>query len=111
MTKRKLIDETEATESACQHRRPCSDCPWSREALAGWLGGVEIEEWLERAHTNTLVPCHVFTNQQCAGMAIYRRNVMKMPRPPLLLLEADKEAVFANPQEFTDHHATLKGNT
>lgn len=101
---RQLVSSDEATTAAVQHRTPCADCPWARSALNGWLGGTSIEEWLRRAHSNTLVPCHTIENQQCAGIAIYRRNVMRLPIHPLLILEADKTKVFANPQEFTDHH-------
>jgi len=47
MAKRKqLISSDEAKESKCQHKSPCSDCPWSRKSLKGWLGSLDINEWL-----------------------------------------------------------------
>lgn len=104
---RQLISSDEAITSPVQHTKPCSDCPFARTALNGWLGGVSIEEWLERARTNTLVPCHVIENQQCAGLAIYRRNMCKLPIPPLLALPVDKETVFATPMEFIEHHSKV----
>ena len=103
-----LISSDQAITSPCQHTNPCTDCPWARAALHGWLGGVSIEEWLQRAHSETLVPCHVISNQQCAGLAIYRRNVMRLPRPPLLVLKPDHEQVFSTPTEFTKHHNKIE---
>ncbi len=105
MPRRQLISSEEAVQGKTQHRKPCSDCPWARTALNGWLGGASIEEWLQRAHSDTLVHCHVIDNMQCAGMAIYRRNVCKHVDPPLLRLERDKDTVFAWPAEFTEHHS------
>lgn len=104
--KRKLITRDEALPAPGQHERPCSDCPWSREALAGWLGGMTSEEWLEEAHSEALIDCHVWDGAQCAGAAIYRANMAKSPRDPeALRLPRDTEAVFATPDEFTQHHA------
>lgn len=102
---RKLISSEEAVQSEYQHTSPCSDCPWRRDALSGWLGGdADVDEWLHRAHTDTYVPCHVISNQQCAGIAIYRRNTCKRVEPPLLTLPADRETVFSWATEFREHH-------
>lgn len=103
---KQLISSDEAKESSCQHKSPCSDCPWSRKSLKGWLGSLNTEEWLQIAHNDVVVNCHVISNQQCAGLAIYRKNICKSPRPGsgVLLLDSDKLNVFANPMEFMDHH-------
>ena len=101
---RQLISSDEAVKSDCQHTSPCSDCPWARKALPGWLGGVSVEEWLKRAHTDTLVPCHVISNQQCAGLAIYRSNTCKRVDSPILQLPRDTDAVFTNRMQFEEHH-------
>lgn len=103
---KQLLTNSDATTSPMQHTSPCSDCPFSRKSLNGWLGGSTVEEWLGWAHSNTFVNCHVISNQQCAGLAIYRRNVLRLPINPLLVLEADRKKVFATPTEFTDHHAS-----
>ncbi len=102
--KRKLISSDEAVEGVVQHTKPCSDCPWSRDALPGWLGGSSTGDWVRTAHSDTVVDCHAIKNQQCAGIAIYRRNVCKLAYSPNLKLEADKVKVFASPMEFTEHH-------
>lgn len=101
---RKLISSDEAVKGTCQHTKPCSDCPFSRESLPGWLGGGDVDDWVRAAHSDMVLPCHVIDNMQCAGAAIYRRNVAKLPMPPNLILEKDKETVFASPMEFKAHH-------
>lgn len=89
-----------------QHSKPCSDCPWARKALEGWLGGTSIDEWLAEAHGEARIDCHVLLGPQCAGAAIYRANVLKRPRnPDILRLPADTALVFAGPHEFRAHHA------
>lgn len=106
---RQLICSDEAGVAKRQHTTPCSDCPWARTALNGWLGGASAAEWLADAHSEATIECHVATGAQCAGVAIYRRNVCKLPRPPNLVLPADRERCFATPEEFTDHHAARPG--
>lgn len=102
--KRKLISSEEAGEGKCQHTTPCSDCPMARDALPGWLGGASAEEYRRLAHSDLIVPCHAVKNTQCAGMAIYRRNVAKSIAPGGLKLEKNTELVFSTPMEFMAHH-------
>lgn len=103
---RQLITTDEGMPAKSQHKSPCSDCPWAREALPGWLGGSSSEMWLRTAHSDSMINCHVYLGAQCAGSAIYRANMGKLPRDPTLLrLKADRKTVFATPAEFTAHHA------
>lgn len=104
---RQLISSDEAVDAKHQHTRACSDCPWSRKALNGWLGGVPAESWIRAAHSDTVVDCHVLRGQQCAGIAIYRTNVCKSSQPPMLKLPKDSVTVFSSPMEFLDHHSRL----
>ena len=104
MRRRQLISSDEAVEGKVQHTKPCSDCPWARTALKGWLGSLTPDEWVKVAHSDATVECHTIRNMQCAGIAIYRRNVCKMAYPPNLKLEADRDSVFARPDEFKSHH-------
>ena len=106
----KLISSDEATPAGKQIRKPCTDCPFARDAVKGWLGGNTVEEWIEMVHGETFIPCHVHPDVQCAGAAIYRNNVCKDPRDKtLLVLPRDKKRVFARPTEFLEHHvATAK---
>lgn len=107
MTGRRLISSAEAKQAKCQHKAACSDCPWARTALPGWLGGATIDDWLRVAHHDVKVDCHTLKGAQCAGIAIYRRNVVKRTEPPLLTLEADRSKVFATPMEFRTHHESF----
>lgn len=105
MTRRQLLTSDEAVPATCQHTRPCSDCPWSRDALPEWLGGNTAKEWLQFAHGEVRIPCHVLAGAECAGAAIYRANVGKLPRDRALMRpRADTAAVFATPLEFLAHH-------
>ena len=102
---RKLVTYDEARPAKKQHKKPCSDCPWARTAMPGWLGGLTSEQWLRVAHGDGQIVCHTRQKMQCAGAAIFRANVCKSPRDPEALeLPADRERVFARNQEFTDHH-------
>ena len=108
MTRKQLISSREAVQAKAQHKKPCSDCPWSRQALNGWLGGTSADEWVRTAHSDAHVACHTLKGAQCAGIAVYRANVVKTPRDPSVLrLPADHTAVFSSPMEFTAHHSTL----
>lgn len=111
--KRRLISSRDATDAQGQHRRPCSDCPWSRESLEGWLGSLSVEEWLQVAHTGGGADCHALRGAQCAGMAIYQRHVCVLPREPsqrelVQSVERDTERVFSGPEEFRKHHTLRK---
>lgn len=108
MKRRYLISSDQAVETRGQTKRPCSDCPWARVALPGWLGGNTKEEWIQFAHGEFKVECHTRQDNQCAGLAIYRANVCKSVRhPSVLVLPEDRKVVFATPQEFLDYHAKV----
>lgn len=102
-----LLSADDAEPAEVQHTKPCSDCPWARKALPGWLGSHSADEWLAAAHGEARIDCHTLLGAQCAGGAIYRANMAKRPRDgSLLVLTADRERVFASPAEFTAHHAS-----
>ena len=99
---------------------PCFDCPWVRTSAAGWLGPFNAEEWLQIAHSDIAIACHMTLGDgdegdepsgwdtpgvlQCAGAAIYRSNVHKDPRDPeVATLPADLDLVFGF-GEFKEHH-------
>ena len=102
---RRCIASDEAPESNIQHTRPCTDCPFARTALAGWLGGLTRQEWVSLLHSDERIDCHAIIGPQCAGAAIYRANICKLPRDKTLLrLQADRLLVFGSPIEFAEHH-------
>jgi hypothetical protein len=101
-----LRTSDQAKPAPHQHKRPCSDCPFSRKSIPGWLGGDTVDNWMHAVHGEGLIECHVISNQQCAGSGIFRTNVCKVPRnDELLTLPRDTRLVFATTQEFVDHHA------
>lgn len=106
----RLTLASEAKPILRQHRKSCHDCPWRRECLPGWLGGMSPDEWLAGAHGEARVDCHALimadgSGAQCAGVATYRSNVHKLPHDKtILMLPADRERVFASPAEFKAHH-------
>lgn len=104
MTPERCLSSDESVAVVGQIQHPCADCPWAKTSLPGWLGGVSVEEWLRRATSDRVIECHVFRKHQCAGLAIYRRNTCKRVEPPVLVLPADREAVFATPMAFAEHH-------
>lgn len=100
-----LITSDQSTPAKSQITKPCSDCPWARKSVDGWLGPGTIDEWLQAAHSEGQIPCHVHPNVQCAGLAIFRANVCKVPRDEeTLRLPADRVLVFSWDDEFRAHH-------
>lgn len=95
----------QAKKTTVQHKKPCKDCPLRRCSIPGWLGGSKPQDWVAGMHGEEKVRCHTKRGPQCAGAAIYRKNVCKRPRDSsVLLLPADRETVFANAKEFLEHH-------
>jgi hypothetical protein len=95
--------------------KPCGECPWRRESIPGWLGPFTAAEWLALTGSDEPVACHTTIEvddewtprtRQCAGAAVYRRNVAKLPRNPEVAVaaERDTETIFATPGEFAAHH-------
>lgn len=107
-----ITTSDQATESNVQHKKPCGDCPWRRNAIPGWLGNMTPEEWLQAANGDGVIDCHTVVGSpqpQCAGAASYRANTCKSPRDlRALRLPVDRTRVFSSPSEFLNHHKRLK---
>lgn len=112
-----------------QLEKPCATCPFRRTALRGFLGGCDVDTFVERAQSDARMPCHQYfplglsygdaqipgTREyrapQCAGRAIHFSNQIKRARNPnLLVLPADHLVVFSWPHEFREHHAPREGS-
>jgi hypothetical protein len=106
-----------------QHTRPCERCPFRRDSLPGYIGGAHPDYFQRMAMSEVRMPCHLHladgvdysaaqvpgtrehSAPQCAGRAVYWRNVVKVPRDrTLITLAADHSAVFSSPREFLAHH-------
>lgn len=83
-----MLISAQAQPFARQHHAPCSDCPWKRSSIKGWLGPYNVGQWIRLAHSDAQIQCHTRMRQggdalmqsdhwQCAGAAIYRANVVK----------------------------------
>lgn len=111
MRSKKLISIDEARPSSVQHKTPCSDCPFRRDSLNGWLGGHTSEFFMQLAFSDELYDCHAKIGPQCAGLATFRGNICKSPRDPRVLrLPANRDLVFSRPLEFTAHHGEGEKN-
>lgn len=103
--------------------QPCAQCPFKRQSLPGYLGADDPESFITKTMADMEMPCHMSVDyedpdwestlddaQQCAGAAIMFSNMCKLSRDPRRKrLPADRETVFARPEEFLAHH-TLKNH-
>ena len=66
---------------------------------------MTVEEWIQAVRGDGIIECHT-TDKQCAGSAIFRANICKVPRSDApLRLPRNAVTVFANLLEFRAHHA------
>jgi hypothetical protein len=102
---RKLVSSDEAEPTPIQHRAPCSDCPFRLNALPGWLGHETPDGFIAIAQSDGIYPCHTKIGPQCAGLAIFRANICKLPRDRRALrLPRDPLRIFASVAAFLSHH-------
>ena len=113
-------------------KHPCSQCPFRKVSLPGWLGDTTPQEFIETTLADGLMPCHktvdyenpnwkfhmIFPDsdvQHCAGARIFYRNRFKISRNPLFLMEEAEgrvveveksDKVFKTAEEFIAHHNT-----
>lgn len=101
-------------------KTPCIECPWRRDSAAGHLGPHDAKTWAQAAHGESAIACHATITgedwtdpgmRQCAGAAIFRRNVLKLPHNPTIATsdEPDHERVFSSSREFIAHHERHDG--
>lgn len=98
--------------------KPCSQCPWRRTAMRGFLGPHTPQEWIEQIHAEGPIACHQTIPddldgwdawrspgiRQCAGAARFRANVIKRPRHPKIAVGPTDVTVFATNDEFISYH-------
>lgn len=106
-----------------KRKTPCDDCPFRRNALAGWTGDATPAEhlvYVEKADGEA--PCHLnvdYSDPQwqerqlpnaalCAGGLQYLANTHKRPRDPAMAAIVQQLGrnpdVFDYPWEFLSHH-------
>jgi hypothetical protein len=101
--------------------KPCDQCPFRRDAAAGWLGEATPESFIVEISMEHPLPCHPTidysdpkwkekweageTGRICAGSLIMSANMCKIPRDRAFpKLPSDLKAVFGNHKEFLDYH-------
>lgn len=100
--------------------KPCSDCPFRRKAMPGWLGASSPEGFIDCMQRDEPLPCHQTidyddpkwlvkwmqqrenTGSMCAGALIFMAN--KLQHHPFQKMQPDHENVFSNSVEFVRHH-------
>lgn len=102
---RRFVSSDQAVDTKKQHRKPCADCPFGRNAIPGWTGATPPNEYVMMTHGEYKIDCHCTKRMQCAGAAIFRANVIKMCKSAdILVLPRDEKNVFASNAEFLKHH-------
>lgn len=101
--------------------KPCSECPFRRNAAAGWLGAANPESFIIEISMERPLPCHKTIDYEqsnwlgqwerqrigfiCAGALIMTANMAKLPRDPAFpRMQSDRALVFATHREFIDYH-------
>jgi hypothetical protein len=99
-------------------RNPCSECPFHRKSLAGYLGNATAEQFLATSASGAIpMPCHSEVDyeqddweeqqtqvHQCTGHAIYLSNICKRPETEdVQKLPVDRDFYFSNHYEFLAH--------
>lgn len=100
----------------------CRECPFRRDSAPGYLGeaSYDPESFLApHWHAEAPLPCHMHVDWErdaeqqdaplCRGLMVMMRNSAKMPTDPGLVeirnaITPDREAFFAFPHEFKQHH-------
>lgn len=42
-----------------KYKKPCHECPWRKDAPAGWLGGHSAETYADAVDNNEVPACHL----------------------------------------------------
>jgi len=104
-------------------KKPCSECPFTKNSLPGWLSDYTAQELHLIAMNEMPFPCHMTHDEDlewdeagtesaplCAGALMYMKKGAKMPRMVELarILKQidikDCENILSTP-EFFKHHA------
>lgn len=85
-------------------KKPCSNCPFRKDSLQGWLGEKKMTEIL---NDDSFV-CHKNNKLQCAGFMLIKEKesiffrMAKALKHNLIL--SGKELIFENKKDCINHH-------
>ncbi len=119
----KKFDVLHVTQYRPPVGKPCSDCPFRRKAMPGWLGGSAPEGFIDCMQRDEPLPCHQTIDYDdphwlvkwmgqggdvgnvCAGSLIFMANKIQRPHDPNFpTMKPDHETVFSNSVEFVRYH-------
>lgn len=84
--------------------RPCSDCPFRKDSLKGWLGEERMKGILKQG----CFVCHKKKDMQCAGHMLIKGQendfVQLAGRLKIELELSGRELVFDSQSECIEHH-------
>jgi hypothetical protein len=103
-------------------KKPCIECPLSRTAKPGYLGGYTPSQYIDVLHGIGDIACHLSPGfiardpaeqRSCTGVAMFRANIGGIAladnaQAAVDHVGADAEAVFATDAAFIAHHATWR---
>ena len=86
-------------------KRPCSNCPFKKDTMKGWLGKDRMTDILKSPGFT----CHKKSDKQCAGHMLIKGQdnefVALASRMGLDTQLKGRESVFETIPECIDHHA------
>src|SRR5271154_2443844 len=103
-------------------KKPCSQCPFRRKSMPGWLGNSSPEGFIDCIQRDEPLPCHQtidyddprwlskWIEQQgagkmCAGALVFMANKVQRPHDrEFPTMPKDPANVFSNSVEFVRHH-------
>lgn len=100
------------------HKTPCAECPWRKEAVAGWTGGIGAEFYADALALNESPACHLRDagpddpdTAFCAGaLAVAQNACILLDRTPGAREAANqvgrRDDVFRHHVEFFQHHTS-----
>ncbi len=110
-------------------KKPCNDCPFRKDSLAGWLSDYEPQELHNIVMGEHPFPCHLTHEEDldweeagkketplCAEALLYMKKNAKMPRHPEVrqimnqFTKEDCNNILSVP-EFIKHHTIKKHKT
>jgi len=113
------IKESATTEGEMRQpcKNPCSTCPYTKNALKGYFGGNDPQEYADAIHRDTIVACHSRTKHDeitqeaksegditiCTGHIVSQIKVCKNPQHPEGKKAHDFVRSFTNLEELKDN--------
>lgn len=104
--------------------KPCTECPFTRNAMRGWFGPYSGQHYLNAALGETSVQCHMSSkdtpenHRHCTGIALFRDNICKVPRREnqsehqrICVKKYDAKQIHKSTSEFLEYHHLKKEET